>query len=109
MRARTVQPAIESLMWHYAKGKPKDVVEITGSLDVTARAAQIAEDVRNMTDEELAEYDALERHQEAILARVKALPAIQDDMRAWDALGRQQEALLERARALPALPAAKDP
>jgi hypothetical protein len=37
---------------------------------------------------------------------LKALPAIQDDMRAWDALGRQQEALLERARALPA---AKDP
>jgi hypothetical protein len=62
-----------------------------------------------MTTEEMHEYDALERQQEAILARVKALPAIQDDMRAWDALGRQQEALLERARALPALPAAKDP
>jgi uncharacterized protein YdeI (BOF family) len=72
MRARTVQPAIESLLWHYAKGKPKDVVEITGSLDVAARAAQIAEDVRNMTDEELAEYDALERQQEALLARAHA-------------------------------------
>jgi hypothetical protein len=70
MRARTVQPAIESLLWHYAKGKPKDVVEI--SLDVTARAAQIAEAVQAMTDEELAAYDALERQQEAMLALARA-------------------------------------
>jgi hypothetical protein len=69
-RAGILQPAIESLMWHYSKGKPKDVVEI--SLDVTARAAQIAEDVRAMTDEELVAYDALERQQEAMLALARA-------------------------------------
>ena len=50
----------------------KQTVKIEGSLDLVARTAKIAEDVRRMTDEELREYDALERQQEALLARAHA-------------------------------------
>jgi thioesterase domain-containing protein len=50
-------------------GYVQDRVKLEGSLDLVARTAKIAEDVRAMTDEELAEYDALERQQEALLAR----------------------------------------
>jgi hypothetical protein len=50
-------------------GYVQDRVKLEGSIDLVARTAKIAEDVRNMTDEELAEYDALERQQEALLAR----------------------------------------
>jgi hypothetical protein len=53
-------------------GHMTDKVKIEGSLDLVARTAKIAEDVRNMTDEELAEYDALERLQEVLLARAHA-------------------------------------
>ena len=28
LRARKVSPAIEEMIWHYAKGKPKDVIEL---------------------------------------------------------------------------------
>jgi len=31
LRERKVAPAIECLLWYYAKGKPKDSVEVTGA------------------------------------------------------------------------------
>lgn len=31
LRAGKCAPAVESMLWHYAFGKPKDVVEVTGT------------------------------------------------------------------------------
>lgn len=31
LRAGKCAPAVESMLWHYGYGKPKDVVEVTGS------------------------------------------------------------------------------
>ena len=42
LRKREVAPAIEVLLWHYAKGKPTDIIEMQGALRVST-----------MTDEEL--------------------------------------------------------
>jgi hypothetical protein len=53
-------------------GYVQDRVKLEGSIDLVARTAKIAEDVRAMTDEELAEYDALERRQESMLALARA-------------------------------------
>lgn len=36
LRARKVAPPIEQMVWYYAKGKPKDVIELEGRLDVNA-------------------------------------------------------------------------
>jgi hypothetical protein len=36
LRARKVSPPIEQMIWHYAKGKPKDVIELEGRLDLNA-------------------------------------------------------------------------
>jgi hypothetical protein len=45
VQARKVAPAIEQMLWHYAKGKPKEIVELHKRRDVT--------DYDLMTDEEL--------------------------------------------------------
>ena len=44
LRARRVAPPIEQMLWAYAKGKPKDVVELQGGLNLVDEHA---------TDEEL--------------------------------------------------------
>ncbi|HMF11591.1 MAG TPA: DUF5681 domain-containing protein [Gemmataceae bacterium] len=31
LRGRKVPPLIEQMLWHYAKGKPKDELQVTGS------------------------------------------------------------------------------
>ena len=36
LRARKIAPPIEQMLWHYAKGKPKDAIELEGSLDLDA-------------------------------------------------------------------------
>jgi hypothetical protein len=33
LRARKVAPPIEQMIWYYAKGKPKDVIELEGRLN----------------------------------------------------------------------------
>ena len=47
VQARKVAPAIEQMLWHYAKGKPKDVIEFDGRVNVHDL------DYERMTDEEL--------------------------------------------------------
>jgi hypothetical protein len=41
----TLPPAVETMLWHYAKGKPKETVALEGDLDVSVglRAAFAAE------------------------------------------------------------------
>ena len=45
LRARRVAPPIEQMVWYYGKGKPKDVIELEGRLDVNA--------LNQMSDDEL--------------------------------------------------------
>jgi hypothetical protein len=47
VQARKVAPAIEQMLWHYAKGKPKDVIEFDGRVNVHDQKLE------RMTDEEL--------------------------------------------------------
>jgi hypothetical protein len=42
MRARKVAPAIEQMLWYYAKGKPKEGIDLT-----------LTPDISDMTDAEL--------------------------------------------------------
>jgi hypothetical protein len=77
-RKGTLPPAVECMLWHYAKGKPKDSVELSGGLaDLTDTArAKIEAEVRAMGTEEmrerLAEYDRLEALQVALMTEAKA-------------------------------------
>lgn len=34
MKDRTVAPMIEAMLWHYAKGKPKDTVAVDGNISI---------------------------------------------------------------------------
>jgi hypothetical protein len=45
MRLRRIAPAIEQMLWHYAKGKPKEGVDLTVIQDYS--------DLSNLTDAEL--------------------------------------------------------
>ena len=59
-RARTgrLSPAIEALLWHYAKGKPKDEV----SMDIVATTATLnTADVEGVSTERLEEVQAFLR------------------------------------------------
>jgi hypothetical protein len=35
LRLRKVAPAIEAMLWYYAKGKPKEIIEHQGDLPLT--------------------------------------------------------------------------
>ena len=48
-RARTLPPGVEVLLWHYAKGKPKDEV----SVDMVSTAVIDLEQIDSLTTEEL--------------------------------------------------------
>ncbi len=37
LRKREVAPGIEAMLWHYAKGKPKEQVEHSGTLETVSR------------------------------------------------------------------------
>ena len=37
LRRRELPPGIEAMLWHYAKGKPKEQVELSGTLDTVSR------------------------------------------------------------------------
>ena len=47
LQARKLAPAVEVMLWHYAKGKPKDVIEFDGRVNVHDQKLE------RMTDEEL--------------------------------------------------------
>src|SRR3981081_1678458 len=53
-RKGTLAPAIEMMLWHYSKGKPKEHFELTGDMTMTGRRAQAFEaEARRPTLEEL--------------------------------------------------------
>lgn len=35
LQARTVSPAIEQMLWYYAKGKPKEIIEHQGAVPIS--------------------------------------------------------------------------
>jgi hypothetical protein len=45
-RARILRPAVECMIWYYAKGKPKEMIEHTGTLS-------LQEELSTLTTEEL--------------------------------------------------------
>lgn len=46
LRARRLRPAVECMLWYYAKGKPKEMVEHSGTLS-------LQQELSGLTDEEL--------------------------------------------------------
>lgn len=46
LRARKLRPAVECLLWYYAKGKPKEMVEHSGTLS-------LAQELSELTPEQL--------------------------------------------------------
>jgi hypothetical protein len=46
LRARTLRPAVECMLWFYAKGKPKEMIEHSGTL-------QLEQELACLTEEEL--------------------------------------------------------
>jgi hypothetical protein len=67
--AGKLPPPVECMLWHYAKGKPKESVELSGGIDVNASSSAIQEKVRQMSDEDLKAYDDMTRKQEALLEK----------------------------------------
>lgn len=47
-REGKLAPPVEVMLWHYAKGKPKETIEVSGGLDITL------EDAREQLAEQLA-------------------------------------------------------
>lgn len=66
-QARRVHPTIESMIWHYAKGKPKESVELSGGIKVTDDEAT-REQVRQLDTPVLRKLRELARQREAVLA-----------------------------------------
>ena len=48
LRLRNVRPAVECMLWYYAKGKPKEMVEHSGTLS-------LQQELSALTDEQLRE------------------------------------------------------
>lgn len=46
LRARKLRPAVECMLWYYAKGKPKEMIEHSGALT-------LAQELSTLTEEEL--------------------------------------------------------
>jgi hypothetical protein len=42
LRAGKLAPAVECMLWHYAKGKPKEQIEVDGSVEWEALAQRLA-------------------------------------------------------------------
>lgn len=61
--AGKLHPAIESMLWHYSKGKPKDHVELSGSLAVEQKVVETQ--AKGLSDEAL---EAARQHGHQMLA-----------------------------------------
>lgn len=62
---RRVHPSIEALVWAYGIGKPKETLELSGQLDVSARLTAERELIRNTLD--LSELEGLAAQSQAVL------------------------------------------
>lgn len=69
---RKVHPTIESMLWAYYLGKPRQDVTVTATLDVTAR---IDEERRIFAALDVRDLEALAAESQATLDRAKALVA----------------------------------
>lgn len=43
LRARTLRPAVECMLWYYAKGKPKELIEHSGKLTLEKELAELSD------------------------------------------------------------------
>lgn len=67
---RHVHPSIEALIWAYAEGKPKESLQVSGSLDVTNRLQIERNLIRETLD--IHEIEALAAESQATLDRAIA-------------------------------------
>lgn len=42
LRARRLRPAVECMLWYYAKGKPKEMVEHSGTLSLQEELSSLS-------------------------------------------------------------------
>ena len=55
---RRVHPSIETLIWHYVAGKPKESIQMTGSLEFSERLEAERELFSKLSIEQLEELAA---------------------------------------------------
>lgn len=63
LRHRRVAPAVETMLWYYAKGKPKERIEHTTELVVDE------ETVRKLSDDDLQELSQITRRAKELAER----------------------------------------
>jgi len=72
-RQRRVHPTIEALIWTYHLGKPKQQIELSGSVDVTARMEAERAAFASL---DLADLEQLAAESQALVDRAMALSKI---------------------------------
>jgi hypothetical protein len=66
---RRLHPTIEALVWAYALGKPRQDIQVSGSLDITAR---VEEERRIFAQLDLPELEALAARSQALIDEATA-------------------------------------
>ena len=59
LRARELRPAVECMLWYYAMGKPKEMVEHSGTLSLQEELSALTDE--QLRDRALAVADMLKR------------------------------------------------
>jgi hypothetical protein len=54
-RTRKVNPVIESMLWYYAKGKPREGLDVTNKVDMPGLTARMEKAAKQMSMQELEE------------------------------------------------------
>ena len=54
-RTRKVNPAIESMVWYYGKGKPPEGLDVTNKVDMPGLTARMEKAAKRMSMQELEE------------------------------------------------------
>lgn len=68
---RHLHPSIEALVWAYHLGKPKESLELSGSLDVTQKLVAERDLIRSTLD--ISELEALAAESQAAMDRAIAM------------------------------------
>ena len=69
-RRRKVHPSIEALIWTYCLGKPKQTLDLTATVDLTAR---LEEEKRIFASLDVADLEQLAAESQALVDRALAL------------------------------------
>lgn len=90
-RAGELAPAVESLLWHYAHGRPKAEIEFAGKT-TTVNIAAPSINIAQLSDEGLEHYWwVLEELKTNVLAGASPLISLQSENRFCEALERSSD------------------